>query len=130
MSSRRREDEPIPQSYTLSRPNEFTKIDLKPRRFHFYYILLFILGTVFPPIGIQFFSSLNVNTAYHHSATLSSRRGPLWYRQRLLAQPPLDCMWLHSRRVSTQRFLLLTRSPADSVADCSVQVTAITSIYR
>ena len=56
MSARQREDEPITQAYTLSRPNEFTKIDLKPRRFHFFNVLLFIFGTIFPPIGIQLLS--------------------------------------------------------------------------
>ena len=51
MSSQRRRDEPTTQSFSLSRPNDFTKLDLKPRRFHFYNVLLFIFGTLFPPLG-------------------------------------------------------------------------------
>jgi uncharacterized membrane protein YqaE (UPF0057 family) len=28
-----------------------TRKDLKPKRYHFYAVLLFILGTLFPPLG-------------------------------------------------------------------------------
>ena len=32
-------------------PQTFTKVDLTPRRHHGYAVLLFIFGTLFPPLG-------------------------------------------------------------------------------
>ncbi|KAG8969481.1 hypothetical protein FRC03_002757 [Tulasnella sp. 419] len=34
------------------RPEQFTKVDLTPKRWHFYTVLLFILGTLFPPLAV------------------------------------------------------------------------------
>ncbi|KAI0797668.1 hypothetical protein C8Q75DRAFT_728925 [Abortiporus biennis] len=36
----------------MNRPQEFTKIDLTPRRHHGYAVVLFILGTLFPPLAV------------------------------------------------------------------------------
>ncbi|KIJ44381.1 hypothetical protein M422DRAFT_168627, partial [Sphaerobolus stellatus SS14] len=36
----------------MNRPQKFTKVDLKPRRYHFYAVLLFILGTLLPPLAV------------------------------------------------------------------------------
>jgi len=33
-------------------PQQFTKVDLKPKRHHGYAVLLFILGTLFPPLAV------------------------------------------------------------------------------
>ncbi|KAG8823953.1 hypothetical protein FRC17_009208 [Serendipita sp. 399] len=52
MSSQRRPQQASTQSYSLDRANTFTKIDLKPRRYHFYNVLLFILGTFVPPLAV------------------------------------------------------------------------------
>jgi hypothetical protein len=106
MSSRRREDEPITQSYSLNRPNEFTKLDLKPRRYHFYNVLLFIFGTVLPPLGIS-----HPLITPNRFLLSSSRLGPLWCRPRLLAQHPFDSLRLHSRRVPTQSSSALPYRP-------------------
>jgi hypothetical protein len=43
--------------YSLNRPNTFTKINLKPRRYHFYNVVLFIFGTLFPPLGQSSFGA-------------------------------------------------------------------------
>ncbi|CCA74706.1 hypothetical protein PIIN_08666 [Serendipita indica DSM 11827] len=51
MSSQPRPQEPS-QSFSTNRPNTFTKLDLKPRRYHFYNVLLFIFGTFFPPLAV------------------------------------------------------------------------------
>lgn len=32
-------------------PQNFTKVDLTPKRYHGYAVLLFIFGTLFPPLG-------------------------------------------------------------------------------
>ena len=32
-------------------PQQFTKVDLTPKRHHGYAVLLFIMGTLFPPLG-------------------------------------------------------------------------------
>ncbi|PVF94161.1 hypothetical protein CPB86DRAFT_713793 [Serendipita vermifera] len=39
-------------TFSVNRPNTFTKVDLTPRRYHFYNVLLFIFGTVFPPLAV------------------------------------------------------------------------------
>jgi len=36
----------------MNRPQRFTKVDLKPRRYHFYAVFLFILGTLLPPLAV------------------------------------------------------------------------------
>jgi len=36
----------------MDRPQNFTKIDLKPKRHHGYAVLLFILGTLLPPLAV------------------------------------------------------------------------------
>lgn len=47
----------IPSSHSsptmASRPQEFTKVDLTPRRHHGFQVLLFILGTLVPPLGTR-----------------------------------------------------------------------------
>ncbi|KIM20474.1 hypothetical protein M408DRAFT_333963 [Serendipita vermifera MAFF 305830] len=55
MSSRRptqRDRNQQTTEYSLNRPNTFTKLDLKPRRYHFYNVVLFIFGTLFPPLAV------------------------------------------------------------------------------
>ncbi|KAF8681089.1 hypothetical protein RHS04_03250 [Rhizoctonia solani] len=37
---------------TMNRPEQFTKIDLTPKRHHGYAVLLFIFGTFFPPLAV------------------------------------------------------------------------------
>jgi len=37
---------------TMNRPQQFTKVDLKPRRHHGYAVVLFIFGTLFPPLAV------------------------------------------------------------------------------
>lgn len=55
-----------------------TKIDLTPKRHHGYAVLLFIMGTLFPPLGL-FPSSL---TAQRNLITPpQSRRRKIWNRQ-------------------------------------------------
>ncbi len=34
-------------------PQNFTKVDLTPKRYHGYAVLLFIFGTLFPPLGMS-----------------------------------------------------------------------------
>lgn len=34
-----------------SRPQEWTKVDLKPKKYHGYAVLLCIMGTLVPPLG-------------------------------------------------------------------------------
>ena len=53
-------------------PNEFVKLDLKPQRYHFYKVLLYIFGTLFPPLGIRVLSLLEVITAYYPPTVISS----------------------------------------------------------
>jgi len=36
----------------MNRPEQFTKIDLTPKRHHGYAVLLFIFGTLFPPLAV------------------------------------------------------------------------------
>jgi len=36
----------------MERPQTFTKVDLTPRRWHAYAVLLFIAGTLFPPLAV------------------------------------------------------------------------------
>jgi len=36
----------------MNRPQQFTKVDLKPRRHHGYAVVLFIFGTLFPPLAV------------------------------------------------------------------------------
>lgn len=36
---------------TMSRPYDLSKVDLKPKRHHGYSVLIFIFGTLFPPLG-------------------------------------------------------------------------------
>ncbi|KAG9051190.1 hypothetical protein FS837_011305 [Tulasnella sp. UAMH 9824] len=36
----------------MDRPQTFTSIDLKPKRWHGYAVILFILGTLFPPLAV------------------------------------------------------------------------------
>ncbi|KAG8818979.1 hypothetical protein FRC19_010206, partial [Serendipita sp. 401] len=52
MSSQRRPAQASTQSYSVDRANTFTKIDLTPRRYHFYNVFLFILGTFVPPLAV------------------------------------------------------------------------------
>ena len=35
----------------MNRPEQFTNVDLTPRKYHGYAVILFILGTLFPPLG-------------------------------------------------------------------------------
>lgn len=36
---------------TMNRPYDFNKVDLKPKRHHGYSVIIFIFGTLFPPLG-------------------------------------------------------------------------------
>jgi uncharacterized membrane protein YqaE (UPF0057 family) len=36
----------------MNRPQQFTKVDLRPRKHHGYAVLLFIFGTLFPPLAV------------------------------------------------------------------------------
>ena len=49
--SPRRAFPPVSSASTMVAPQQFTKVDLTPRRHHGYAVFLFILGTLFPPLG-------------------------------------------------------------------------------
>ncbi|KAF8507338.1 hypothetical protein BU17DRAFT_78139 [Hysterangium stoloniferum] len=36
----------------MNRPQQFTKVDLKPKKYHGYAFVLFIFGTIFPPLAV------------------------------------------------------------------------------
>lgn len=48
---------------TMSRPYDLSKVDLKPKRHHGYSVLIFIFGTLFPPLG----PSSSISTSLHRS---------------------------------------------------------------
>jgi hypothetical protein len=55
------------------------KIELKPKKHHGYSVLLFIMGTLFPPLGkATYYLNLHSNLA------INSRRREVWHWKGLL----------------------------------------------
>ena len=49
----------------MNRPQQFTTVDLTPRKYHGYAVILFILGTLFPPLGMTYHASTGHLTDVH-----------------------------------------------------------------
>ena len=68
------------------------EVDLKPKKHHGYAVLLFIVGTLLPPLGM---CSVCLGSRAHRP----SRRRAFRHWKGLLDQHGVDTMWLYSRCV-------------------------------
>lgn len=93
----------------------------KTRRYHWYAVLLFIMGTLFPPLGTSSLTSPPSSTHNHHHHR--SRRSQIRHRKGFLAQPAPD-----NRRLYPWSVLAVPISFRVSILFS--QVTHTTSTYR
>ena len=101
-------------------PQQFTTVDLTPRRHHGYAVLLFIFGTLFPPLGASSITTYSSPLAHYPS----SRCSAVWHRFRLLVKRRA-----HNMRVHPRCALSLLFSGTRILTQPS-QVTSTTSISR
>lgn len=72
-----------------------SKFDLKPKRHHGYSVVLFIMGTLFPPLG-ELSALLFADKGGAEYQSITSCRCTFWNREGLLVESATNNMWLYS----------------------------------